>query len=411
MGKEEYLAKRKELLDEAQKLIDAGKTNEAQEKMDEAKKLDENFNTMAEAQANLRALSNNQPIMIPVEGKTDKNETQMTEQQKVLAAWDSEEYKTAWYKDIVGQPKTKAEQETFTMVNEAYTHTTGNTGIVIPKTVARGIWEIAGEMYPYFDAVSKSYVSGTFSMIQDDTSSDAGWYDEGEDTADGKDTFKEFTLSGCELSRAVTISWKLKEMAMDEFIPFMQRKLAKKMGSAASYGVMRGAGPKGAKGDNKKPEPTGVVTALKAENGTPQVVEYEGNITYANITAARSKIKSGYAGNNLKVYANSNTIWTQLANILDGNKKPIFMPDAMTGGFRILGMEVKEDDSCADGDVLMSNAPAGYHLNTNKEMSILAEEHIKARKTDYCGYAIMDGNTTTTKAHALITKKAAAASE
>ena len=185
----------------------------------------------------------------------------------------------------------------------------------------------------------------------------------------------------------------------------MQRKLAKKMGAGASYGVMRGAGPKGAAGDNKKPEPTGVVTALKAEKDKPQVVEYDTSITYATITTARSKIKSGYAGADLKVYANSNTIWTQLANILDGNKKPIFMPDAMSGGFRILGMEVMEDDSCADGDVLFSNAKAGYHLNVGKEMSIMAEEHVKARNTDYCGYAIMDGNATTTKAHALITKK------
>ena len=35
-------------------------------------------------------------------------------------------------------------------------------------------------------------------------------------------------------------------------------------------------------------------------------------------------------------------------------------------------------------------------------MTMIPEEHVKERKTDYCGYAIMDGNVLTTKAHALL---------
>lgn len=61
-------------------------------------------------------------------------------------------------------------------------------------------------MYPYFDDVSKTYVTGTLSMIQEDTSSDAGWYEEADNTEDGKETFKEFQLNGCELARTITVS-------------------------------------------------------------------------------------------------------------------------------------------------------------------------------------------------------------
>ena len=70
-------------------------------------------------------------------------------------------------------------------------------------------------------------------------------------------------------------------------------------------------------------------------------------------------------------------------------------------------MEVKEDDSMQDGEILMSNPAEGYHMNVNKEMSMTIEEHAKDRKTDYCGYAIMDGNALTTKAHALLKEAAA----
>ncbi|MGN0380005.1 MAG: phage major capsid protein, partial [Butyrivibrio sp.] len=155
-----------------------------------------------------------------------------------------------------------------------------------------------------------------------------------------------------------------------------------------------------------KPEPVGVVTALENEKGTPQIIEYSGTPTFADITKLRSLIKSGYAAG-LCLYANSKTIWNKIVNILDTNKRPIFMPDASTGGYKVLGMEVKEDDSMLDGEILLSNAFAGYHANINKNISMMTEEHVKDRQTDYCAYAIIDGNVITEKAHALLKEKEA----
>lgn len=401
MNKEQYLAKRTQLLNEAQSLIDAGKAAEAEEKMAEVTALDAQWDAIAQATANFNAL-NKEPMAIPpskfddaVKGDADD----ANPENKAEKAWASEEYKMAWAKTLMGKPITDDERKVYDMVNEAFTHTTENTGIVIPKTVSRGIWEMAGEMYPYFADVAKSYVDGVFSMIQEDTSSETGWYEENEETEDGKETFKEFTLNGCELSRAITISWKLKEMAIEDFIPYIQRKMAKKMGAGAGYGATHGKGT----AVKNKPEPVGTVTALLAEEGTPQVVVYaKGSApSYENILETRAKIKSGY-GSGLNIYANSTTIWTKLAGILDKNGRPIFTVNA-NGEIRILGILTKEDDSMSNGEILFSNTSAGYHMNINKEMTVTPEEHVKKRKTDYCGYAIMDGNITTSKAHALLT--------
>lgn len=263
-------------------------------------------------------------------------------------------------------------------------------------------------MYPYFADVTKTYVNGTLSMIQEDTSSDAAWYEESCKTEDGKETFKEFQLSGCELARAITVSWKLKEMSIEDFIPYIQRRMARKMGAAAGYGATHGKG----KGSSGKPEPIGTVTALLSAEGTPQVVRYKKGTspTYQNILDARAKVKSGYSVN-LKIYANSTTIWTRLASIVDANKRPIFLVDPTGNGqIRILGMAVKEDDSMNDGEILISNPSDGYHMNINKEMTMMTEDHVKERKTDYCGYAIMDGNIITDKAHVLLVEEETAVS-
>lgn len=398
MNKMQYEAMRKKLMDEAQEFIDSGNAEKAQAKMDEVAALDQKWDAIAQAAANFNALNKEPelPAKIPVNDKMGEDD----EKENPLDTWASDNYLNAWAKTLQGKSLSEKESEAYRLVNDAYTHTTKNTGTVIPKTVATKIWELAGEMYPYFADVQKTYVNGLFAVPMEDTSSDAAWYEEASKTEDGKETFKEFLLSGCELSRAITVSWKLKEMAMDDFIPYIQRKMAKKMGAAAGYGATHGKGT----AVTGKPEPVGVVTALLKETDAPQVIEYSGVPTFTNITAARALIKSGYSAG-LKIYANSSTIWNKIANIIDANKRPLFMPDPTSGGYRVLGMKVEEDDSMADGEILMSNAFAGYHANINKEMTMMSEDHVKERQTDYCAYAIMDGNVITSKAHALLKVK------
>ena len=407
MNRKQYEAMRRKLMDEAQQLLDAGKAAEANAKMDEVRALDEQWDAIAQAAANLAALNGAQTGRNPLDGPEDSfgMEDGTGEDSPKILAWKSEEYRNAWAKYLMGRSLTDGERESFLMVNEAFTHTTINTSIVIPETVSKGIWELAGEYYPYFEDVAKTYVSGMLTMIQEDTSSEAKWYDEATATEDGKETFKEYKLSGCELSRAITVSWKLKEMAIEDFIPYVQRKMAKKLGAAAGYGVTHGKGSEIAGG---KPEPMGTVTALLAEENTPQVAEYANGTVpkYDDIVKTRAKIKSGY-GAGLKIYANARTIWEKIAMIQDQNKRPLFVPD-VTGAaaFRILGMSVKEDDSMSDGEILFSNAQDGYHLNVNKEISMMTEDHVKQRTTDYVGYGIMDGNIVTSRAHALLKEAA-----
>lgn len=416
MDYEKYLEMRNKLCGEAQDCITSGEIEKANGKMEEVRKLDSEWDETAKAQANMSALEGegrkiNVQNLSGIPGGSLGKPTEKASMEgpagKENMTNKSEMYKTAWAKSIMGQQLTQEEGECYQMVNAAFTHTTENTGIIIPETVAKGIWEEVGEIYPYWNDVAKTYVKGTLKMIMEDGSTEAGWYEEDDKTEDGKETFKEMTLSGCELSRAVTVSWKLREMAVEDFIPYIQRKMAVKMGAALGYGATHGKGLPGT-GDTFKPEPMGIVTALEKQEGTPQVVEYAaGSLKYTDLTKARGKIKGGYA-HGLKIYANSNTIWNELANVQDGNKRPILMADVVNGGvYRVLSMEVKEDDSMEDGEILMSNPQRGYTANVNKNISMTTEEHSKARTTDYCGYAIVDGGMVTSKAHALLKTKAA----
>lgn len=395
MTREEYLNKRKELLDSADTLLNESKAEDAEKVMKEIEDLDAAYDKEAKQRAGLEALKNAGFAMIEDITNLDNNKIDDGKALKDVAATD--EYLNAWAKTMQGNELTQEEKKAYDMVN-AFTHTTENTGVVIPETVTAGIFDEVSETYPFWEDCMKTNVKGVLSLIKADESSEAAWYTESDEVEDATETFLKDSLNGCELARNTEVSWKLKEMSISEFIPFIQKRLSEKMGKALAYGATHGKGVV----EGQKPEPLGVVTALKKEKNTPQIATYEaGNLSWSDITNVRSKIKGKYSAG-IKIYANSNTVWNELASVTDVNGRPMFTNLTDEGVGRIAGCVVKEDDSMSDGEILFSNAGAGYHVNINKSMSITTQDNNKKRITDYCAYAIVDGSPRTTKAHALL---------
>lgn len=406
MNKEKYLEMRNGLMNDAEKLIADGKIEESKAKMKEVEDLDNQWESIKLANANLNALKDNVNVTdlenksVEVKGgKTVENiqQPKVVDEQKV--------YENAWAKHMMGQKLTGDESEVFNKVNtefnNAYTHDTGNTGVLIPTTVAAGIWSRAEEMYPLFADVKKFAVKGRL-VIKKHVSIDAGdadWYVEGTPTADEQNTFGELVLDGHELSKAVTVSWKLRAMAIEDFIPYITRELGSRVGVALGVAVARGTGTN---------QPRGVETALLAQAGTPQVVTYDpeaatpDELTYGKITAAIGKIHSSYLAG-AAIYANNGTIWGELANLMDEMGRPLFIPDVTSGGVgRMFGMVVKPDAGLSAGSILIGNASEGYVFNTNEPFSVVTEEHAKQRVTDYVAYAVVDGDVMDEQAFALI---------
>lgn len=414
MNYNEYLELRNALMAEIEAFIAEGKIEESNTKMEEVKELDNKFEEIKLANANLNALKDNTKVLdltnknIPVEGAKIVDNILENKVVDVKAA-----YETAWAKFLQGNKLEGNDLEVFNKMNKlenAYTHSTINTPTLIPETVVEGIWARAEEMYPFLADVKRYNVQGTL-VINKHTAiaeGDAAFYDEATATADEKNTFGQLTLTGCELAKAITVTWKMRSMATEEFIPYIKNELGERVGVALGTAAIKGKGKPGEL-DEFLPEPLGVETALLAESNTPQVVTYDYDnattavpLTYAKVTEAISKVHSSYLAG-CAFYANNATIWTQLANIVDGNGRPIFIPDTTAGGVgRMLGFVVKADAGVTANNVVFGNAARGYVMNTNEPMSLATEEHVKARTVDYAAYTIVDGAPLDTKAFALI---------
>jgi HK97 family phage major capsid protein len=403
-------------LKEIENLIEEGKTEDADAKMKEVEALDEKWENVKKANANLTALKGSAKVTDIENKSVDVGGGKVIDTiQKPVAVDEDKLYETAWAKTMQGKKLDANEQTVFDKVNaefrNAYTHGTGNTPTLIPETVVAGIWKRAEEMYPLLADVKKYNVKGTL-VINKHTAIDAGdaaWYDESTATADEENAFEQLTLTGCELAKAITVTWKLRSMATEDFIPYIKNELGERVGVALGTAIAQGRGKPGT-GDNFKPEPLGIETALEDESPASQVVTYNPAATtpdpldYEKITQAIGKIHSSYLSG-CAIYANNATIWNQLANITDTTGRPIFIPDATSGGVgRMFGMVVKADAGVSNDTVIIGNPNKGYVLNTNEPMSLATEEHVKARTVDYAAYTIVDGGLLDTKAFALIKK-------
>ena len=416
MIKEKYLEQRKALLDEAEALIGEGKTEEANAKMKEIEALDNQWEETKLVNANMNALKDKTKVT-DLENKSVKVEGEKIVDGIIETKLDEKKaYETAWAKTMQGKSLEKNEQEIFDKVNadfsNAYTHTTANTAVLIPETVVAGIWSRATEGYPLLADAKKFNVKGTLTINKHTAiaAGDAAWYDEATATADEQNTFAQLTLTGCELAKAITVTWKLRSMATEEFIPYIINELGERVGVALGTAIAQGQGKPG-EGQSFKPEPLGIETALLAEDGTPQVVTYNPDasptadpLAYEDFTAAIGKIHSSYLSG-AAIYANNKTIWGQLANLTDSTGRALFIPDLTSGGVgRMFGFVVKADAGVSDDSIIIGNPNAGYVFNTSEPMSVATEEHVKARTVDYAAYTIVDGGLLDTKAFALIKK-------
>lgn len=407
MTREQYLSQRNALFAKCQELLNAGDIDSFNTAKAEIEALDAKYTAEATAAANLNVLRHPVNTIIDVSQLDGVSSVPVAGTLESLsgAGESADGYAAAFGKYMLGLALNAEEQAAFDLENAA--QTTGDHSLVIPETYVAGIWQEIGERHPILADTVKTFVKGDLTIITGSSGDNATWYDEATSVADSAVTTGSITLKGYELAKAITVSWKLKTMAIDDFMAYLTRAIAEKMSDAMAAAVAVGKGVPAQSDTSFKAQPEGIVTALEAETGGAHIVTYTDSdpLSYAKLTAAMSKMKSGYSVG-ASIYAKSATVWNTLANLLDEMGRPLFVPDVTGGGVgRMFGLPVKEEDAIPDGGILMGNVAKGYLMNINQNIQIYTENHAKPRTTDYVAVAILDGRTKTEEAFAYIKKE------
>ena len=293
MDKKQYEVKRAELLAKMKAAIEAEDVAVAQATNEEIKALDAKFQALATAQANFAALNGmDRPATVPeIPAALNSAGIPAAKPAEDPKADDEKMYVNAFAHYMMGDKLSADEEKIFAAKNA--TTTAKENYVVVPTTVRDGIWHEMEERHPVIAATARTHIKGDVDiLVETSVGSAPSWYDEDTAVTAEKAVTAKITLKGCELAKDIPVSWKLKKMSVDEFISYIQTRIADKMGNGLAAGLLVGLGVDSATENPRPSQPLGVITKLEAESGTPQVVSYTAanGIVYANLTGARAEL-------------------------------------------------------------------------------------------------------------------------
>lgn len=378
---DEFNAKRKEMLDRAEALINEGKVNEAKALADEVKNLDAQFEAEKEATAELNLLK--EQSVKPIENLVKIEENKISEKENTEMN-TSALYKQAFFNTLLGKELT-VEQE------NAFVHTTGlpdAKSLPIPTETLNEIWSLISEEHAITKDIRKIFSKAVIE-IPKHTAVVAGaatTVNEGAANADEQNTFTSVTLSGKDFSKTIDISYAALAMTIEAFEAYLKQEIADGISDALADDVF-------AQID------TDIADANKLETAAV------GTMTYADIAGAFAKLK-GVTNSKVAVYATRATVYNLLATLEDTEGHLIFQPNANAEiqGY-LLGAPVKFDDSVAANRLYIGDATK-IPYNVIQDIMVEQDRNIKTHVITYSGYARMQGALIVPTAFSRLTVKA-----
>ncbi len=281
--------------------------------------------------------------------------------------FDSNEYRIAWDKMMLGLPMTDEERT-------AFTHTTGTTGgqtagYTIPTTLVNKIWDLIEEKHAILGDIT-IYRTGTILEVVKRTAiaaGDAATASEGAAPSnDENNTFDKVTLAGKDFAKTVKISYALGIMSMDGFESFIVKEIGDRLGAALAADVI-----------------TQIGTNYDSSNNDLDVAT-SGKVAWTDIAGALAVLKN--AGN-INVYASQATIYKYIVGMVDSTGRPLFQHDAneKIRGY-LAGFPVKAEDAITD-DLIWIGDPEQVVGNMVQDIMVESDRNIETHTIVYAGYA------------------------
>ena len=280
MNRKQYEAKRQALMNEAQELLNQGKAEEAEAKMNEVKELDDSWDKIAQAQANFNALNNEPKPMNPfgMTASAVNFAAGVNQDPDPENIYDSTEYRNAFMNYVVkGTP-----------IPSKFTNADANTkttdiGVVISPTVINRIiekMEASGMILPL--VTRTAYPAGA-TVPTSNVKPVATWVAEGGTSDKQKKTTGQIDIKGYKLRCAISMTLEASVMSLQIFETTFVNNVSEAMVKAQEQAFINGSGSGQPKGVLKETVPTGqnVDIAATADPAYQTLVDAEAALPLA----------------------------------------------------------------------------------------------------------------------------------
>lgn len=326
----------------------------------------------------------------PVTGMSFNNNENKVPEGDVFA---SKEYRSAFYKNMLGQKLTDVESKTFNRAMEIVDaekradafSTTTNSAAVLPTTTLNEIIEKARKMGGLISNCRNFNIPTNLSVPIATPSNKANWHTQGTnvDTENPTDNMVDVSFGGYEIIKIFSISAAAKKMSIDAFESYITTELTNCVMDCIADGLVNGTGI--AQG-------TGILPGITWDTTNSFTFALAGAPAYADFTKMMGMLKKGYAAGAQWAMSNA-TLYNLVYGLVDGNKRPIFIADPKNEeiGY-ILGKPVVVDDNIADDIILLGNFNnyLGYNMPLGIIVETSRESSFKSGLIDYRAMAIAD---------------------
>lgn len=403
MNREKYLADRQALIDSAEQLIAEGKIEEANAKMKEVEKLDNDYEAACRAQANLNAMKDKTKVT-DIQNKSIKVDGKVVDTLDNGAVTDdvynSAEYRKAFMNYVVkGAP-----------IPDQFSNADANTktsdvGSVVPTTIMEKIIEKLEATGMILPLVTRTAYKGGLSIPTSTVKPVATWVAEGAGSDKQKKTTGSITFNYYKLRCAISVSLETDTVTLPVFEAAFIANVAEAMTKALEQAIISGTG---------EGQPKGILaeTVVAGQN-----VDIAANAdpTYATLVDAEAALPLAYESQ--AVWFMTKKTFMKFIGMVDSQKQPIARVNYGINGKperTLLGRQVILNDYMTslgatieeDTVVAFLFNPKDYVLNTNLNVTVKRYEDNDTDDQVTKAVMLVDGKVVDKNSLVTITKKA-----
>nr|DAL06270.1 MAG TPA: major capsid protein [Caudoviricetes sp.] len=309
MTKEIYTSQRNQLLTDAQQLIDAGKMEDANAKMEEIKALDAKFDEEAKLQANLNALTGAKvPGLQAMTGVTETADLTGTKKPDILDRYDTDEYKKAFMAYVLTGRKIPGE-----LTNADANTKTSDVGAAIPTTTLQKIYEKMESVGMILPRVTHTSYKGGVTVPTSSAKPTATWVAEGAGSDKQKKALGSITFAYHKLRCAISMSLEVSLVTYPMFESQFVANVAEAMVKAEEKAIIDGSGSGQPKGILKETVVTGQNIDIAAATTA---------LAYTDLVKAEAALPQAYDADAIWCMTKK-TFFEQIVGMVDDNKQPV----------------------------------------------------------------------------------------
>ena len=319
---------------------------------------------------------------------------------------DTPEYRSAFYKNLLGQKLDDVEARAWKTAKEdvekradTFNASTDNVAVIPTSTLnevvkkARTIGGLIGEVRAFAMPTKIAIPVGT-------PANKAAWHTEGAEVEGEKVTTDSVIFEGNEIIKIFSLSAKTRTMSISAFESYLTDELTSCVMETIEDSLVNGTG---------KGQGTGLATGI-TWNTTNTITAAKSGITYADVVKVLASTKRGYAMG-AKWAMNNATLYNVFYGMVDANKRPIFIADPQGDEVgKILGHEVVIDDNIADNEIYFGNFAKylAYNLPEGIAIEVSRDSSFRKGLIDYRALAIADTQVIVPEAFTKLTVSTAA---